>query len=67
MGKKSRQKFKYLENEKSFQDEIKTFFFNFEGLSVAKNCLRPETAPSKGRHFSITRFGILIFWNILHL
>ena len=23
----------------------KTFFCNFEGLSVDKNCLRPETAP----------------------
>ena len=24
--------------------ELKTFFINFQGLSVAKNCLRPETA-----------------------
>ena len=23
----------------------KTFFCSFEGLSVGKNCLRPETAP----------------------
>ena len=31
-GKKI-QKFEYLENEKSFFDEIKTFFIVFEGLS----------------------------------
>ena len=31
MSRKSRQKFKYLEDEKSFQDEI--IFVIFEGLS----------------------------------
>ena len=31
-GKKL-QKFEYLENEKSFLDEIKTFFIVFKGLS----------------------------------
>ena len=33
-GKKGEklQKFEYLENEKSFLDEIKTFFMVFEGL-----------------------------------
>ena len=45
MTKKSRQKLKYLENGKSFQGEIKAFFIIFKGLSVAKNCLRPESAP----------------------
>ena len=30
------QKFEYLENEKSFLDEIKTFFIVFEGLSFAE-------------------------------
>ena len=34
-GKKS-QKFEYLENEKSFLDEIKTFFTVFEGLSLGE-------------------------------
>ena len=29
MTKKSRQKFKYLEKEKSFQDEIKRIFHQF--------------------------------------
>ena len=45
MTKKSRQKLKYLENEKSFWDEIKTFLIIFKGLSDAKNCLRPESSP----------------------
>ena len=31
-GKKKILKFEYLENEKSFLDEIKTFFIVFEGL-----------------------------------
>ena len=44
MTKKPEQKFKYLENEKSFKAEIKSFFVIFKGLSVAKNCLRPESA-----------------------
>ena len=45
MAKKSRQKSKYLENEKSFRLEIKSIFHHFKGLSVAKHCLRPESAP----------------------
>ena len=43
--KKSIQKFKYLENENSFLGEIKSIFIIFKGLSVAKNCLRPKSAP----------------------
>ena len=34
-GKKL-QKFEYLENKKSFLDEIKTFFIAFEGLSFGE-------------------------------
>ena len=46
MTKKSRQKLKYLENGKSFLGEIKkAFFIIFNGFSVAKNYLRPESAP----------------------
>ena len=30
------QKFEYLEDEKSFLDEIKTFFIVFEGLSFGE-------------------------------
>ena len=46
MIRKSRQKFKYLENEKSFWGEIKSLFIIFKGLSVSKYCLRLESAPS---------------------
>ena len=35
-GKTEIQKFEYLENEKSFLDEIKTFFIVFEGLSFGE-------------------------------
>ena len=34
MTKMPWQKLKYHENEKSFQDEIKTFFIIFKGLSI---------------------------------
>ena len=34
MPKKSRQKFKYGEKEKNFEDEIKSIFITFEGLSL---------------------------------
>ena len=40
MTKKARQKIKYLENMKE-----KAFFIIFKGLSIAKNCLRRESAP----------------------
>ena len=39
---KSRQK--YLWNEKSLWGEIKVFFIIFKGLSIVKNCLRPQNA-----------------------
>ena len=53
MTEKSRQKPKYLENEKIFGDEIKNIFYHFQraknylALSSAKNCLRLESAPSR--------------------
>ena len=47
MTKKSRQKFKYLENEKSFWGEIKSISHHFKGLSITQNCLRSESAPLK--------------------
>ena len=34
--RKKLQKFEYLENEKSFLDEIKTFFMDFKGLSFCE-------------------------------
>ena len=45
MTKTSKQNIKYLENKKSFQGEIKKKIIIFKRLSVAKNCLRPESAP----------------------
>ena len=77
MNKKSRQKFKYLQNEKSLLDEI-AFFIDFQGLSAAKNCLRLEIVPLiiqaikrgllcyftktlKGRHFMGQWDGFEIF------
>ena len=47
MTKKSRQKFKYLENAESFLVEIKSFSIIFTGLSVEKNCPRSDSAPLK--------------------
>ena len=37
MTKISRQKFKYLENEKSFQDETKSIFHHFERAFIEAN------------------------------
>ena len=45
MAKKSRQTLQYLHKEQSFLREVKKFFNNFKGLSVAKTCLGPESAP----------------------
>ena len=48
LTKNSRQKFKYFENEKSFEGEIKrVFFIIFKGISVAKNILGLESARLK--------------------
>ena len=44
MTKKSKQKFKYLENEKSFKRETESIFHLFKGLLIVKNGLRPESA-----------------------
>ena len=45
MTNRSRQKLKYVENEKSFWGKVKAFFIIFKVLSSAKNCLRTESAP----------------------
>ena len=37
MTRKSKQKLKYLENEKSFQDEIKSIFHNFLRAFIEAN------------------------------
>ena len=43
--KKPTQKLRYFENEKSFLGEKKSIFIIFKILSVAKICLRPDSAP----------------------
>ena len=43
LAKKSREKLKYLESEKSFQGEIKSIFIIYRGLAVACS-LRLESA-----------------------
>ena len=45
MTDKSRQKSKYLENEKKFWGKIKSISIIFKVLSIAKNFLRPESEP----------------------
>ena len=45
----SRQKLKNLENEKRFCAEMKNIFHHFKGLSVVKNCLRPDSVPLSRR------------------
>ena len=49
MTKNSRQKFKYLENEKNFYCEIKSTFHQFKGFSVAKNCLSLDSVSLSNR------------------
>ena len=45
MTQKSRQKFKYHENKKSFSGETKSIFDHFKRAFNSKNCLRPGSAP----------------------
>ena len=47
MTKKSKQKLKFLENEKSFEGEIISSFL--KGFSIAKSCLRPQSPPLSTR------------------
>ena len=66
------QKLKYLENEKSFLDEIKNIFHLFKGLSVAKNCLRPESAPLSLNHClaEVSRVSLIYYLegcSVLHI
>ena len=42
--------------KRAFKMKQKTFFINFQGFSVAKTCLRPETRPLK-EDFC---FGVLV-------
>ena len=63
MTGKLRQKFKYLENEKRFPGQRKSFFISFKGLLVAKSCLRFESA-SNNFIWQSFRFPHTLFWAI---
>ena len=45
---KSKQNINDLRAKITFKSKIKAFAFIFKGLSVGKNCLRPEGVPLKG-------------------
>ena len=70
MNKKSRQKFNVLRATRNFKVKWKWFYI-FNRLSVAKNCLRPESAPLLNMRSTILwvlgvmrliLFGIKIFF-----
>ena len=63
MTKKSRQKFKYLENKKSFWGEIKKNFSSLVKSFQLPNCLRPDSAPLIS--FLIIRSVLLISFLII--
>ena len=53
MTKKSRQEFKYLENEKSFWGERESIFHDFQRAFSSQNCLRSESGPLKALSLSV--------------
>ena len=53
MANRSRQKLKYLENEKSFQDEIKSIFHHFGGLSLKQIIFLEGQSPTSKRQMCI--------------
>ena len=58
MNKMSSQKFKYLENEESFYDEIKSIFHHFQGAfnEANKTILEGESPTLKMFNFAGTNF-----------
>ena len=62
MTKKSKQKFIYLTNKKSFWGEIKNIFHIFDGLSVAKNVLRPEIEPFNDISSDLKNSSDMLTW-----
>ena len=59
MPKKSRQKFKYLENEKSFSDEIKSIFDHFWRAIIEAN--KKKKLEGESPTLSATRSHSYIF------
>ena len=45
MTKSQDKNLKILRTKRAFKVKEKAFFIIFKGLSVAKNCLRPESVP----------------------
>ena len=59
MTKKSRQKFKYLENEKSFYDEIKNIFHHFwRAIIEANNKIFFGRWESNFKNVNAKNFGL---------
>ena len=46
-----------MRTKRAFDEKQKVFFITFKGLSAAKNCLRPESAPLIPPH-PLTNFEI---------
>ena len=69
MTKKSRQKFKYRENEESFYDEIKNIFIIFKGLSLkqTKRIWKVKVRIERFKNLVGCRLGHLQKWFILIL
>ena len=64
MPKKSRQKLKYLENEKSFYDEIKSVFHHFCRAIIEankKNFFLEGGSPTLNKNHVLPRCKIAIF------
>ena len=53
MTKKSNKNLNILRTKRAFKVKQKTFFIIFKRLLVAKNCLRPESAPPKWCTFDV--------------
>ena len=65
MTKKSRQKVKYLENEKSFWDEIKNIFHLFETAFNEAN--KTFFFGRWGFDFNKIEFLVFMFWSIKYV
>ena len=66
MTKESRQKLNILRTKKVFDMKQKTFYIIFKGLSVAKNCLRPESAPLNDSSLKGILMRIFVFSKLPH-
>ena len=71
--KNSKQKCKYFKNRKCFQHETKNICYHFNGFSVVRNCLRPDSGllnwKQKETNHNIVRqmSGKCISWNQLSI